>query len=308
MKKIIRAILVLLLAFISPDGFAQEPSAKGVLTIGKATDEVTKTQKWLQPIISYLASRLGDAGVERGEVVLAADNSSETILKYLRERKIDMVIDTPFQIHALVEQENAAPLLSAWRKGSKEYQAYIFSRKDGGITKLEDLKGKVIAFEDPGSTSSYFLPKYTLKAMGLDLVELESSDSSVPEGNIGYVFAGSEINISAWVFHGKVAAGALNDQDWEIQEHVPAAYREAFNIVGMTKKVPRMLLAVRGDLDRELVRRIKEELMNMHTREEGKKALSTRKLNKFEELPGGPEGVFEPIRDLLRIAKEEAEG
>lgn len=305
MNKIIWLGLVLFVALVPPDGFAQESSGKDAITIGRATDDVNKAQKRLQPIVAYLASRLGDVGVERGKVVLAADNSSETLLKYLQESKIDIVIDTAFQIHAYMKAGNMTPLLTVWRKGSKEYRTFIFTRKDSGITQLGDLRGKTIAFEDPGSTSAYFLPKFTLMAMGFDLVELKSSASRVPKGKIGYVFAGSEINISAWVFHGKVASGALSDQDWETPENLPAAFREVFAIIGETKKILRLLLAVRNGLDGKLVRRIKEELLNMHANAEGRKALAAYKLNKFEALP---EGVFEPIRDLLKIAGKEVGG
>lgn len=42
--------------------------------------------------------------------------------------------------------------------GSTGYYSIAFARKDSGITKIEDAKGKVFAFGEPNSTSGYLVP------------------------------------------------------------------------------------------------------------------------------------------------------
>ena len=54
-----------------------------------------------------------------------------------------------------------------------------------------------------------FFQKIGMRAKGLELVELSSFNSIVPKDKTGYVFAGSELNISSWVFYKKVAARRL---------------------------------------------------------------------------------------------------
>lgn len=48
--------------------------------------------------------------------------------------------------------------------GSTGYYSIAFARKDSGITKIEDAKGKVFAFGEPNSTSGYLVPAAELMA------------------------------------------------------------------------------------------------------------------------------------------------
>lgn len=280
--------------------FGNEVIGKRVLTMGRVSDKISKEQKQLKPIITYLASRLKDIGIECGEVVLVHDNKS--VIDYLKDGKLDIVLETPFSAYLYKTKANANPILLVQRKGVGEYNSIVFVRKDSGIHQVEDLKGKVIAFEDPGSTSSYFLPKYSIMANGIGLEKIESVHSVVPGDKIGYVFAGSEINISTWVFFNKVNAGVLSSTDWLDHKDNPEAYREEFEIIYETQNVPRMLVIAREGLDEKLLKRIKEELLNMDKSDEGRNALRKFKVQNFYEPLEGIDDVFKPIEDMLKEA------
>ncbi len=53
---------------------------------------------------------------------------------------------------------NAKVVLAEVYRGSPMYRARLFVRRDSGITKLADLRGKSIAFADPISESGYLYP------------------------------------------------------------------------------------------------------------------------------------------------------
>ena len=53
--------------------------------------------------------------------------------------------------------------------GSTGYYSIGFTRKDTGITSIEDAKGKIFAFADPNSTSGYLVPGAELAAKYGDL-------------------------------------------------------------------------------------------------------------------------------------------
>lgn len=281
----------------------QDALGPSVLTMGRATDDVVKEQKRLDPIIHYLAARLKDMGIQQGKTVLAGDNQNSTLISLVRNKKIDLVIESVFSSALLKIKTEAIPLTLVWRQGAGEYQSYIFVRNDSGINNLEDLKGKRIAYEDNGSTSSYFLPKFSLQQQGIEQVELFNFESTVPLGKVGYVFAGSEFNISGWVFFKKVSAGALSELDWHEPEENPTNFRKTFKIIHKTPKVSRLLLLARKGLGNKLMSRIRVELLQMDQTESGKKALqqSTYKINKFAPLSDHHHSTLE---EIVRLHKE----
>jgi phosphonate transport system substrate-binding protein len=53
--------------------------------------------------------------------------------------------------------------------GSTFYYSVMVTRKDSGLTSIEQMKGHSLAWADPNSTSGYLIPSATLKSKGIDL-------------------------------------------------------------------------------------------------------------------------------------------
>jgi len=63
---------------------------------------------------------------------------------------------------------NVEPLLvSEEADGSIAYIAAMVVRRDSGITNLEQMRGKSLAWADPNSTSGYLIPRFQLRAAGI---------------------------------------------------------------------------------------------------------------------------------------------
>ncbi|AWI60746.1 phosphonate ABC transporter substrate-binding protein [Sinorhizobium fredii] len=63
----------------------------------------------------------------------------------------------------LAKADAVEPILTTVQTdGATGYHSIMVARKDSGITKLEDLKGKKLGFADPDSTSGYLVPLVTL--------------------------------------------------------------------------------------------------------------------------------------------------
>ncbi|MCO6184637.1 phosphonate ABC transporter substrate-binding protein [Rhizobium sp. L1K21] len=63
----------------------------------------------------------------------------------------------------LENPEAVEPILTTVQTdGSMGYHSVMVARKDSGMTKLEDMKGKKLGFADPDSTSGFLVPNVTL--------------------------------------------------------------------------------------------------------------------------------------------------
>ncbi|PDT53020.1 MULTISPECIES: phosphonate ABC transporter substrate-binding protein [Sinorhizobium] len=73
----------------------------------------------------------------------------------------------------LAKADAVEPILTTVQTdGSTGYHSIMVARKDAGITKLEDLKGKKLGFADPDSTSGYLVPLVILpEAIGAPVKE-----------------------------------------------------------------------------------------------------------------------------------------
>lgn len=73
----------------------------------------------------------------------------------------------------LAKADAVEPILTTVQTdGSTGYHSIMVARKNSGITKIEDLKGKKLGFADPDSTSGYLVPLVTLpEAIGAPVKE-----------------------------------------------------------------------------------------------------------------------------------------
>ena len=77
----------------------------------------------------------------------------------------------------LAKEDAVEPILTTVQTdGSSGYYSIMVARKDSGITKIEDVKGKKLGYADPDSTSGYLVPLVTLpEALGAPVDQVVAS-------------------------------------------------------------------------------------------------------------------------------------
>ena len=249
-----RLLLGLLAALLAALPVAAED---GVLVLGRISDDPASHYAQLQPLLDYVVPRMADVGIREGRILMARD--AQQMLSYLRRERVDWVTETSAAAMLLAERAGAEPLLLTERSGVSRYRTLFFVRRDSGIEALEDLRGRSVAFQNRSSTSAYFVPATELLDRGLPMeILLSPMDRASPE-SVGYLFAGSESNITTWVHKRLVDAGAMSNLDWENPRATPPSYRDDLVLIHQTPAFPRALEVTREGLDprvRERLRRV----------------------------------------------------
>src|SRR5690606_3655883 len=84
------------------------------------------------------------------------------LIEALRSGRIDFAFLPPFSYVKAEEVAGAKVLMKSVRRGQSVFYSGIIVRSDKGFDKIEDLKGKNIAWVDPSSSSGYIVPKAAL--------------------------------------------------------------------------------------------------------------------------------------------------
>lgn len=269
------------------------------LVIGRISQEPRKHYARLQAMADYLALQLAGRGVAGVDVVMVS--SPDRMRKLLEEGKVDILSETPFVALELEEAGLVSLLLREWKKGVPEYRTLIVARRDGPVNELKDMVGHRFAFEDPGSTSGYLIPRAALEAASLSLTALDNPRDPVPEGMVGYSFARGEINVVAWVNRGLAEAGALSNLDWYSPKSAPEHLKQELKIIHETDPVIRSLLMVRSTMDGALQRELKEVLLHMHLTRDGRETLrSYFRVQKYDALEGDALAGLETARTIWK--------
>src|SRR6185369_7363332 len=173
----------------------------------------TEVEPQYRDFVRYVARRLAAKPPSEGKVLVAP--TIVRLEKLIEEDKVDFYMESPYTTYLINQQGLALPLLRRWKSGAAEYRGVLFTKKDSGAERVDDLRGRMIALEDPGSTSGYFLPKVFLAEKGLKLSEKSSLDAAVAPGEVGYIFGYTTPRVIELVLTRKVVAGAFSNEDFD---------------------------------------------------------------------------------------------
>ncbi len=148
--------------------------------------------------------------------------------------------------------------------GTSTYYGYIFVRKDSGIRRAADMRGKRFAFVEHATMAGYIFPLAYFKASGVSDVQNYLGRS---------FFAGShDAAILAVLNHEADVGAAKNTIYDQLASENPRIEKELV-ILAASGVVPQNCLAVRKDLDPALKQALKEALLNMERDQAGAEAL-----------------------------------
>jgi ABC-type phosphate/phosphonate transport system substrate-binding protein len=212
----VSTIAILLLdLFLGSQAMGQTPGRVElkIITLGIVAEKNEKeVEEHFREFVRCVARKLSSSSAIEGKIAMAPTHAR--LASLLTGRKADFYMESPYPTYLINSVYGAGKLLlRRWKGGMVDYHSLIFTTGNGETKRLEDLRGKIIAFEDPGSTSGYFLPKFFLSKRGFKLSEKSQIGANVAAGEVGYIFAFSQDKLVDWVLTKKVAAGEFSNDE-----------------------------------------------------------------------------------------------
>lgn len=272
-------ILVVLVFSTSLSGQAQSEPGFRLGVVNERPDRPDHVLNQYEQLHLYLERELEPKGYKPIELVIA--RSLNEMVDLIINGKVDALIEGVMPTFKIEQRGGELePALLVWRKGQRQYHSVFFVRKDSGITTLDNVRGKSIAFEAPRSTSAFFVPKAELQAAGVAVIPADTTERTL--NSVYYMFAGSELNQAYWVHRKRVDVGAFNNGDWE---RIPPAIKSDLKIIHHTRPILRWLLSFTPSATIELQEAVIETLLSAHGDEMGQEALAQAEhIKKFERI------------------------
>jgi phosphonate transport system substrate-binding protein len=275
---------------------------KDTIVVGVVSGDARKTMPRLEAMANYLAAHLADLEIRQGRAVVAATN--EEMIALLRRGDVDVLSETPFAAVHFAAQAGAEILLREWKRGAPEYRSVLIAKRGSGIRTLADLRGRVLAVEDPGSTTGFLWPLAMLQKEGLNAIEV-ALHQRPPADAVGYAFAIQEINIAGWVALGHADAGALSDRDWEDFRRTPEGLKSDLEVFYAGEILPRSAVLLRSGLDARLKQRIRETLMAMSDDPTAESTLKTYyKVSRFDDIDAAAAAGLRKVEELYPLVAD----
>ena len=262
MKWYSRTLLaVLAAAVLSPiPGIPQEREQR--LLIGLIPEmNVFKQKERFKLLGQYLTKK---TGVKVEFTILSRYGN---IIERFRTEKMDGAFFGSFTGALAIQKLGVVPVARPVNlDNTSTYQGYLFVKKNSGIRRVQDLKGRKMAFVEKATTAGYIFPLAVLRENGIT-----NLDGFFKE----YFFTGSHDAAIKAVLNGKADGGAAKNTIYErVRREEPRVDRELV-IIAESPRVPSNGLCVRKDLPPDVRNRLSNALLGLHGTRKANRSLSS---------------------------------
>lgn len=233
-------------------GAAEEPLTVGVFP----RRNYAETAKLFAPMVDHLSERLGR------KVVLVTSKNFDTFWKAVKEQRYDIVHYN--QYHYTRSTQSYQVIAHIEELGKRTISGVIYVRKDSGITKIAQLRGRTVMFGGGEEAMiSYVANRHLLLQAGLKKDDIKA------------LFAVNPPNaILALSRHQADAAGA-GDGILELPSVKNAMNVDELTVLASSEPLLQLPIAVRRDMPAPLRTSIQSILVELKDSESGRRILAS---------------------------------
>jgi phosphonate transport system substrate-binding protein len=197
------------------------------------------------PLAEYLSKETGE------KVTIVVPKSFDAYKDAVRTGKMDLGFANPLLYVQLTEKTKLEPLaLSSEVKSGTRLRGIIVVRKDSGINKLQDLKGKKFSFVEKSSGAGYIFQMLLLNKAGVD-----------PKDITILHFTKRHEQVTTDVFNKTADAGGIRED--ELEKMKGKVDLSQLRIVGYTDYFPNWPVFATPKLSKETAAKIRTALLKL---------------------------------------------
>ncbi len=279
--------LLLMLAVTTLAPPAADAAQSGTIVIAVIPEvNLVKQMERFTPLGRYLEKQTGLT------VEIKPLSNYGMLYEEIRDGNVDAGFFGSFVYAMTRARTGIEPLVRPVQPGGKStYTGLLFVRKDSGIRKPADMRGRTIALVDPVTTGGYLAQKEYLLNHGIDL-----------DRDLKIHWAINHEGAIRAVLNNQADIGGAKDTVVRKFRKENRIFDTLVEIVNENPKrgVPDNTLAIRKGMDPNVREKLKKSLLAMHSTPDGAAALA--KLGAVRFIPTSDED-FKPLYDLVRHMK-----
>jgi phosphonate transport system substrate-binding protein len=211
------------------------------------------------------------------------------LIEAMAAKKIDVGFLSPVDYVFAHDTKKAVKILLQTERDGKNYyrSQFVKLKTNTDIKKVEDVKGKKVAFVSASSAAGYTYPGAMLKAKGID-----------PQKDVQGVMSGGHDKGLQALLRGDVdVAVTFEDARTTMVKTVPDIM-EKTEIIEYTDKIPNDTVSIRNGFSDEFGKKVQDAFIKIMSTPEGKKI--GKEIYSFDNLVIGDDKNFDPVREVIK--------
>ncbi len=238
------------------------------------------SSRFYGPLVEDLNQNLGLPGAR---FRLEASRNYEEFDQRLYAREYDLALANPYQtLNALKRGYRVIAKMG----DDQKFTGIILVRRDSGIRRPSDLKGKKVAYPARSALAACMMPQYFLQTHGVDV-----------NRDLQNRYVGSQESAIMNVYLGETAAGVTWPLPWEaFQKEHPDMARELV-VRWETEPLINNSVIARDDVPRQVAERVARRLASLNESAQGRVILERMPLSRFELAD---DARYQVVEDFVR--------
>ncbi len=234
------------------------------------------------PVIDHLNATLPQARFR-----LEASRNYEEFDKKLYSGHFDFAMPNPYQT---IRSLHHGYRVFGKMGDDEMFRGIILVRKDSGIRKVTDLKGKKISYPALTALAATMMPQYYLHTHGIDV-----------NRDVENLYVGSQESSIMNVLRGHVAAGATWPVPWKTFQQENPKLAAQLEVKWQTESLPNNGWVVRNDVSPALAKAVGTALVGMSATQAGRAMLERLGITHFEHATNE---TYKPVQQYLKVFSE----